>query len=73
MTAPPEQHERYVTVSDLAGVLGIPAETILRLHAEGRIYGRRLPGTLSALVFRRSDVDAARDRLDQLTLQERPR
>lgn len=66
----PHQGERYVTAGELAGVLAIPVETILRFHAEDRIRGRRMPGTLSALLFRRSEVESAWDCVNQLELME---
>ena len=69
MTAP-DPDQRYVTAGELAGELGIPVETILRFHAEGRIRGRRMPGTLCAAVFRRSEVEAAWDCVNQLPLHE---
>jgi hypothetical protein len=68
MTA--SRDERYVTAGELAGQLGIPVDTILRFHAEGRIQGRRMPGTLCAMFFRRSEVEAAWDCVNQLTLLE---
>lgn len=72
MTAP-HSNERYVTAGELAGELRIPVETILRFHAEGRIRGRRMPGTVCAVVFRRSEVESAWDCVNQLTLTEEAR
>jgi hypothetical protein len=51
--------ERYMTAGELADRTGIPAETILRFHAEGRIGGRRMPGTLGAVQFLLSEVESA--------------
>jgi hypothetical protein len=56
MTAP-HQGERYVTASELAGDFGIPVETILRLHAEGR--GSRPANARDAL---RGGVSSERSR-----------
>ncbi len=70
MTQPHKQPERYMTAGELAGVTGIPAHVILRFHAEGRLKGRRMPGTLSAVQFRASDVEAVWDLVNQLVLAE---
>ncbi len=65
-----ERSERYMTAGELAGVTGIPAQVILRFHAEGRLQGRRMPGTLSAVQFRASDLEAVWDLMNQLVLAE---
>ena len=65
-----ERSERYMTAGELAGVTGIPAHVILRFHAEGRLKGRRMPGTLSAVQFRASDVEQVWDCVNQLALAE---
>lgn len=65
-----ERSERYMTAGELASVTGIPAHVILRFHAEKRLKGRRMPGTLSAVQFRASDVEAAWDCVNQLVLAE---
>jgi excisionase family DNA binding protein len=65
-----QQSERYMTVGELADVMGIPAQAILRFHAEGRLTGRRMPGTINAVLFRRSDVEAAWDCVNQLAIAE---
>jgi hypothetical protein len=51
--------QRYMTAGELADRIGIPAEMILRFHAEGRIGGRRMPGTLGAVQFLMSEVESA--------------
>jgi hypothetical protein len=48
--------ERYMTVAEISDRMGIPADAILRFHAEGRITGRRMPGTVSAVLFLLSEV-----------------
>ena len=40
------QRERYVTAREVAERLGLSADTILRYYREGRIPGRRMPGTI---------------------------
>jgi hypothetical protein len=65
-----ERSERYMTAGELASVTGIPAYVILRFHAEGRLQGRRMPGTLSAVQFRASDLEAVWDCVNQLMLGE---
>jgi hypothetical protein len=62
--------ERYMTAGELADRMGIPVQAILRFHAEGRIRGRRMPGTLYAVQFRMSEVEAAWDCINQLALAE---
>ena len=62
--------ERYMTAGELADRMGIPAHAILRFHAEGRLRGRRMPGTLDAVQFRMSEVEAAWDCVNQLMLAE---
>ena len=65
-----ERSERYMTAGELASVTGIPAHVILRFHAEGRLKGRRMPGTLSAVQFRASEVEQVWDCVNQLALAE---
>lgn len=62
--------ERYMTAGELADRMGIPAHAILRFHAEGRIRGRRMPGTLDAVQFHMGEVEAAWDCVNQLALAE---
>ena len=65
--------ERYMTAGELAERMGIPTEAILRFHAEGRLHGRRMPGTVDAVQFRMSEVEAAWDCVNQLALAEERR
>jgi hypothetical protein len=62
--------ERYMTAGELADRMGIPAQAILRFHAEGRLRGRRMPGTIDAVWFRMSEVEAAWDCVNQLALSK---
>lgn len=62
--------ERYMTAGELADRMGIPAQAILRFHAEGRLRERRMPGTLDAVQFRMSEVEAAWACVNQLALAE---
>ena len=62
--------ERYVTAREVAERLGLSADTILRYYREGRIPGRRMPGTIRPVRFLWSEVDAAWDCEKQLTLSE---
>jgi excisionase family DNA binding protein len=54
-----EARENYVTAREVAERLGLSADTILRYYREGRIPGRRLPGTIRPVRFLWSEVDAA--------------
>ena len=62
--------ERYVTAREVAERLGLSADTILRYYREGRIPGRRLPGTIRPVRFLWSEVEAAWDGHAQLELVE---
>jgi len=62
--------ERYVTAREVADRLELSADTILRYYREGRIPGRRMPGTIRPVRFLWSEVDAAWDCEKQLTLSE---
>jgi excisionase family DNA binding protein len=62
--------ERYVTAREVADRLGLSPDTILRYYREGRIPGRRMPGTIRPVRFLWSEVDAAWDCAQQLTLSE---
>jgi len=53
------QRERYVTAREVAERLGLSPDTILRYYREGRIPGRRLPGTIRPVRFLWSEVEAA--------------
>jgi len=50
--------------------MGLSADTILRYYREGRIPGRRMPGTIRPVRFLWSEVEAAWDCENQLTLAE---
>jgi excisionase family DNA binding protein len=69
---PKESRERYVTAREVADTLGLSADTILRYHREGRIPGRRMPGTIRPVRFLMSEVEAAWDCEKQLMLAEEP-
>ena len=64
------QRERYVTAREVAERLGLSADTILRYYRDGRIPGRRLPGTIRPVRFLWSEVEAAWDGPAQLELVE---
>jgi excisionase family DNA binding protein len=64
------QRERYVTAREVAERLGLSADTILRYYCEGRIPGRRMPGTIRPVRFLWSEVEAAWDCRNQLELLE---
>ena len=63
--------ERYITAREVAERLGLSADTILRYYREGRIPGRRMPGTTRPVRFLWSEVEGAWDCDRQLTLEER--
>lgn len=64
--------ERYVTAREVADRMGLSADTILRYYREGRIPGRRMRGTIRPVRFLWSEVEAAWDCQNQLTLVEEP-
>ena len=68
MTEGEATQERYVTAREVAERMGLSADTILRYYREGRIPGRRLPGTIRPVRFLWSEVEAAWDYPKQLTL-----
>ncbi|MGH2969446.1 MAG: helix-turn-helix transcriptional regulator [Solirubrobacteraceae bacterium] len=70
MSQPDESRERYVTAREVAERMGLSADTILRYYREGRIPGRRMPGTVRPVRFLWSEVEAAWDCERQLTLAE---
>ena len=51
--------EPYVTAREVADRVGLSADTILRYYRDGRIPGRRLPGTIRPVRFLWSEVEAA--------------
>jgi excisionase family DNA binding protein len=69
---PEQSRERYVTAREVADRMGLSADTILRYYREGRIPGRRMPGTIRPVRFLWSEVEAAWDSTNQLTLAEDP-
>ena len=60
--------ERYVTAREIAERFGLSPDTILRYYREGRIPGRRMPGTVRPVRFLWSEVEAAWDCRNQLSL-----
>jgi excisionase family DNA binding protein len=70
VTEPNEPRERYVSAREVADRLGLSADTILRYYREGRIPGRRMPGTIRPVRFLWSEVEAAWECEKQLTLPE---
>ena len=64
------QRERYVTWREVAERLGLSVDTILRYYRDGRIPGRRLPGTIRPVRFLWSAVETAWDGPAQLELVE---
>ena len=70
MSRSDQSRERYVTAREVADRMGLSADTILRYYREGRIPGRRMPGTIRPVRFLWSEVEAAWDCENQLTLAE---
>jgi excisionase family DNA binding protein len=62
--------ERYVTAREVAERMGLSPDTILRYYREGRIPGRRLPGTIRPVRFLWSEVEAAWDCPKQFGLED---
>jgi predicted DNA-binding transcriptional regulator AlpA len=60
--------ERYITAKEVGARVGLSPETILRYYREGRIPGRRLPGSVRPVRFLWSEVEAVWDCERQLTL-----
>jgi len=52
--------------------MGLAPDTILRYYREGRIPGRRMPGTVRPVRFLWSEIEAAWDCRNQLSLVEEP-
>jgi excisionase family DNA binding protein len=61
-----------VTAREVADRMGLAPDTILRYYREGRIPGRRMPGTIRPVRFLWSEVEAAWDCQHQLSLGEAP-
>jgi excisionase family DNA binding protein len=51
--------ERYITAREVADRVGLSPDTILRYYRDGRIPGRRMPGTIRPVRFVWSEVEAA--------------
>jgi excisionase family DNA binding protein len=51
--------ERYVTAREVAERIGVTADTVLRYYRDGKIPGRRMPGTIRPVRFLWSEVEAA--------------
>ena len=51
--------EPYITAREVAVRLGLAPDTILRYYRDGRIPGRRMPGTLRPVRFLWSEIEAA--------------
>ena len=59
MSGQAQVRENYVTAREVAERMGLSADTILRYWREGRIPGRRMPGTIRPVRFLWSEVEAA--------------
>jgi excisionase family DNA binding protein len=70
VSRPDQSRERYVTAREVADRMGLSADTILRYYREGRIPGRRMAGTIRPVRFLWSEVEAAWDCQNQLSLAE---
>jgi predicted DNA-binding transcriptional regulator AlpA len=55
MTAP----EPYLTAREVAGRLGLTPATVLRYHRQGRLPGRKMPGTFRPIRFVWSEIERA--------------
>ena len=53
--------ERYISAKEVGDRVGLTPETILRYYREGRIPGRRLPGSVRPIRFLWSEVQAVWD------------
>jgi excisionase family DNA binding protein len=63
--------ECYITAREVAGRLGLSADTILRYYRDGLIPGRRLAGQIRPVRFLWSEVEAAWDGQTRLGLNDR--
>lgn len=64
--------ERYITAREVADRVGLSPDTILRYYRDGRIPGRRMPGTIRPVRFLWSEVEAAwRDGV-QMSIEDVP-
>ena len=59
MSGQAQVRENYVTAREVAERLGLSADTILRYYREGKIPGRRMPGTIRPVRFLWSEIEAA--------------
>ena len=50
--------EPYITAREAAVRLGLTPDTILRYYRDGRLPGRRMPGTVRPVRFVWSEVEA---------------
>jgi predicted DNA-binding transcriptional regulator AlpA len=62
--------EQYVTAREIAERFDLSPDTILRYYRDGRIPGRRLPGTIRPVRFLWSEVEAAWQDGVQLTIDD---
>jgi excisionase family DNA binding protein len=62
--------ERYITAREVAERVGLSPDTILRYWREGRIPGRRLPGTIRPVRFLWSEVEAVWKDGVQMTIED---
>ena len=51
--------EPYITAREVAVRLGLAPDTVLRYHRDGRLPGRRMPGTIKPIRFVWSEIEAA--------------
>jgi len=61
-----------VTAREVADRMGLAPDTILRYYREGRLPGRRMPGSIRPVRFLWSEIEAAWDCRNQLSLTEDP-
>lgn len=50
--------EHYITAREVAVRLGLTPDTILRYYRDGRLPGRRMPGTVRPVRFVWTEVEA---------------
>jgi excisionase family DNA binding protein len=70
MTQQANPMEPYVTAREIAERVNLSPDTILRYWREGRIPGRRLPGSIRPVRFLWSEVEAAWKDGVQLTIDD---
>jgi excisionase family DNA binding protein len=64
--------ERYITAREVADRVGLSPDTILRYWRDGRIPGRRMPGTVRPVRFLWSEVEAAWQDGVQMSIDDVP-